>query len=278
MNIGQFVAAEIIIILVLNAVEKLMLSMETIYDVLTAVEKLGTVADIPLDPSGEIIEVEDDAFSVAMSNVSLSYPDDPLPTLNNVNLELEAGSKLLISGKDELGKTALLHLLSGMHDTYSGTLLYNEHNFFKWDKNQLREYIGDNLIKNGFFNGTIFENLTLGRAGIDEEDVKTMCKYFNVFDFIQKQNKDFDSQVLPEGRNIPKYILLKFKLIRSLLGNPKLILLDEDVDQLSMSDKEKLISFLQNHKATVVLSSNDETLKSQFKNKALVELGQVTGY
>ena len=105
-----------------------------------------------------------------------------------------------------------------------------------------------------------------------------MCKYFNVFDFIQKQNKDFDSQVLPEGRNIPKYILLKFKLIRSLLGNPKLILLDEDVDQLSMSDKEKLISFLQNHKATVVLSSNDETLKSQFKNKALVELGQVTGY
>ena len=51
MNIGQFVASEIIIILVLASVEKLILSMETIYDVLTSIEKIGTVTDIPLEPN-----------------------------------------------------------------------------------------------------------------------------------------------------------------------------------------------------------------------------------
>ena len=70
MNIGQFVAAEIIILLVINSVEKLILGFETIYDVLTSLEKIGQVTDLELDSEGGIeVSKEKKGLKISLGNV-----------------------------------------------------------------------------------------------------------------------------------------------------------------------------------------------------------------
>ena len=71
MNIGQFVAAEIIILLILSSVEKLIVSLETVYDLLTAIEKIGQVTDLPLEQkSGMEIPSNDQGFEIDLVNIS----------------------------------------------------------------------------------------------------------------------------------------------------------------------------------------------------------------
>ena len=115
MNIGQFVAAEIVILLVINSVEKLILGLETFYDVLTSIEKIGQVTDMNLE------EETDAAILNCFSNITLEtenikfkFPDSTEPVLQNISLSIKQGEKIIISGENGAGKTTLIRLLSGL--------------------------------------------------------------------------------------------------------------------------------------------------------------------
>ncbi|MGJ8660136.1 MAG: ABC transporter ATP-binding protein, partial [Cellulophaga fucicola] len=85
MNIGQFVAAEIIILLVINSVEKLILGLESFYDVLTSIEKLGQIVDKPLEPqTGEIINKKDD-FTLELNNISYTVGERNKTILKDIS-------------------------------------------------------------------------------------------------------------------------------------------------------------------------------------------------
>ena len=91
MNIGQFVAAEIIILLVLGSVEKLILSMETIYDVLTAIEKVGSITDIPLekDEGSPIHFEEGEAIAIKARDLSFQFKDSREKIIDNISLDFK---------------------------------------------------------------------------------------------------------------------------------------------------------------------------------------------
>ncbi|MCB0470295.1 MAG: ABC transporter ATP-binding protein, partial [Flavobacteriaceae bacterium] len=96
MNIGQFVAAEIIILLVIASVEKLILGLDSIYDVLTSIEKIGQVVDMDLEnQEGEHIQLKDD-FKVELQNLGMQTPDGEMQLLQNINLIINAKSRILI--------------------------------------------------------------------------------------------------------------------------------------------------------------------------------------
>ena len=87
-TLGQFVASEVIIILVLNAVEKIILYADVVYDLLTAVDKVSHVTDLPLEKSGGLDlpkNYNEKGYSISLNNVGYSYPDSEA-VLNNINL------------------------------------------------------------------------------------------------------------------------------------------------------------------------------------------------
>ena len=100
MNIGQFVAAEIIILLVISSVEKLVLSLETIYDVLTSLEKVGQVTDMELESNDGINlcdETTGKGLTVNLDNVSFAYPGYHKQTIKDVTIEIEQGKSYMIT-------------------------------------------------------------------------------------------------------------------------------------------------------------------------------------
>ncbi len=109
MNIGQFVAAEIIILLVINSVEKIILGLETLYDVLTAVEKIGLVTDLTME---EDTNYEANkcfhAITLTTESLSIQFPGAAKKILDNINIKIDQGERVFIEGKNGSGKMTLI--------------------------------------------------------------------------------------------------------------------------------------------------------------------------
>ncbi len=172
-NIGQFVAAEIVIILVMASVEKLILTMETIYDTLTALDKLGGFTDLDIDrEEGLTFEQFDTGkgIAVALSGVTFRFPDSQQNSLDNFHLNIAAGEKLCVAGYSSSGKSTLLHLIAGVYTDFKGSLTFNGIPFRNLDTVSLRAHIGDHISQEDVFKSTLLENITMGHKGVSLQD------------------------------------------------------------------------------------------------------------
>ena len=112
-NVGQFVASEIVIILIMTSAEKLILTMEPIYDVLTAVEKMAQVTEVPLEEELGSVKVDDataGGLSVEMRDVCFDGINNA-SVLQHVNLQIQPGDRVCIDGPGGSGKSTLLSLI-----------------------------------------------------------------------------------------------------------------------------------------------------------------------
>jgi len=117
MNIGQFVAAEIIILLIINSVEKLIKSLDSIYDVLTALEKIGYVTDMEIEnETGLCFEDEMDGMSVSVSDVKFSFPGSNKMILNSISFDVPKSESAIIMGSAGSGKSTLMTILAGINE------------------------------------------------------------------------------------------------------------------------------------------------------------------
>ena len=275
MNVGQFVASEIIIILVLASVEKLILSMETIYDVLTSIEKIGGVTDIPLerDTGAKITLDEEEGLSIHLKELSYRSGESEAYKLKHIGLEIGAGEKLCLSGSNGSGKSLLLQIIAGLYDGFSGSVAYNTIPLGNWCKEDLRSLIGDSLAREDIFKGTLQENISLSKPGIDLKQLQSAAAVVGLTDFIESLPEGYNTLLIPEGKNLPKSIRLKIMLARCLIGAPKLILLEDNFNQLNGTDKKRLMEHLLRQSATVIVVSNDPEIAKLFNRLVVIEKG-----
>lgn len=277
MNIGQFVASEIIIILVLASVEKLIVSMETIYDVLTSIEKIGNVTDLPLEKNGNTTSTgqEDRGVSLSLDSISYTFDDSPDPVLNGLTLELEPGTKVCLSGENGSGKSFLLQIIAGLYSNYQGSIAYNGIPLGNWDKEELRTLIGDSLSREEIFQGTLLENITLGKESILLNEVQEIVEIVGLGKFVESLPKGYDTEMRPEGQNLPKSVRLKIMLARSLSGDPKLLLLEDSFNQLGLDTKARFLDYLKSKDYTVIAVSNDPKVASEFDEVYVLDEGNI---
>jgi len=277
MNIGQFVASEIIIILVLASIEKLILSMETIYDVLTSLEKIGNVVDIELEKSESNYSppVGDNGLTIELKNLSYKFPDSENYILQNINLQVSAGEKLCLTGFNGSGKSFLLQVVAGLYYDFKGSILYNDIPFANWDKEYLRNHIGNCLTKEDIFKGSIIENITLGRESISFEQVREACKIVGLVDYIKNVEGGYENILIPEGKNLSKTTRTKILLARSIAHNSKLILIEDSFIELDKIERDRFLNHLLSLKSTVIIISSNIEVASMFERVVVLEKGNI---
>ena len=146
MNIGQFVAAEIIILLVISSVEKLILGLETFYDLLTSLEKLGQVVDKELEPVGGERPFEDGSgFFVELKDISYKIPEREKKIIDGVNLKILPTCTILLKGPSGSGKSSLLRLIAAILEPDEGQIFINEVSLKGVDLNYYRSHLGKSL-------------------------------------------------------------------------------------------------------------------------------------
>ena len=260
MNIGQFVAAEIIIILVINSVEKMILGLETFYDLLTSLEKLGQVVDKDLEPqNGEKPFGEDEGFTVELDGVSYNVPDADKRIVEKVSLTITPTSSLLLKGTSGSGKSTLLRLIAGILEPDEGKVFVNNVALQGMNLSYYRSHLGQSLSEESPFEGTLLNNITFGDTGISQETVYWALEKTGLAQFVKEQPQGINTVIYPEGRQIPYTISKKIVLARSIVQKPKLLLLKDPLDQFGSGEAERIMDFLtdpSNGWALVIVSEN----------------------
>ena len=281
-NLGQFVAAEIVILLIISSVEKLILSMETIYDVLTALEKMGVVTDLPLEKvDGLEVDENDESngMSVKIKNLTFTYPGSKNAILRDINLQIESGQRVCISGYSGSGKSTLIEIIAGLYEDFSGSLNYNNIPIGNINLENLRTYIGDSLHEEKLFKGTLYENISLGRPRINMKVVMNAVEKTFLSDFVQNLKNGYNTIIDPEGQTLPDSIKTKIILARSIACRSKLLLITDHLSTLDPIEGGKIVDFLvskENH-WTLVMISNHADIASKCDNVVLMKNGEVIG-
>ena len=258
LNIGQFVAAEILVLFVIESVEKLILLHETGYDVLTAIEKIGQVSDLPLEREDGVRVEEfctDQPLAVELRNLSYQYEDGTSPVLKEVSLQIKAGERVAVAGYNGSGKSTLMQVLSVAKRDFTGSLLFNGLPKQNLHLRSLREHIGDFSSQEEVFKGTIRENIDLGNEHIPLQRVLQAAEEISLSEFIRQSPKGIDTELLPGGKNIPRSIVTKIMVARAIVGQPKLLVMEEALGNLNSRDRLRIAQLLTDRKRPWTLVS-----------------------
>ncbi len=244
MNLGQFVAAEIVIILIINSVEKVLRIIDTIYDVLTALEKIGYVTDLKLDTNKGTAEVEEEAaLSVEAMDIEFSFPDEKRNIFENLSFEISSGGKVAITGESGSGKTLLLQIIAGIHQIKGGEIYISGVPLVNYNRDNLYTQIGIAFPTNQLFEGTFKENILMGRI-ISNKSLQKIIKVLSLDRYFTKQPKGIDSFVDSGGRRLPRSIIQKLLIARILVAQPKLILLEDPLQFVKEAEKKEIIDYI----------------------------------
>ncbi len=265
MNIGQFVAAEIIILLVIGSVEKLILGLENFYDILTSLEKLGQVVDKELEPQdGEKPFKEEDGFSVELSKVSYNVPERGKTIIEDVSFTIQPKSRILLQGAAGSGRSSLLRLIAGIIEPDSGNIYVNNVSLQGINLNYYRSHIGQSLSDDSPFEGTLLNNITFGNKTITQEQVYWALDKVKLTEWVKEQPKGIHTILYPEGKQIPFIVAKKIVLARNIVTKPKLLILKDPLDQFYKEEAEEIMQFLtnvENDWALVVVSENTKWIQ-----------------
>ena len=244
MNIGQFVAAEIIIILIINSVEKILRIIDTIYDVLTALEKIGYVTDLKLDTENGNNSVSDDgAFALRAEAIQFRFPDEDNNIIDKLSFEVAANNKVVLTGKSGSGKTLLLQILAGILPFEDGELFINDAPFKHYRRDSLYDKLGVAFPTNQVFEGTFRDNIVMGRP-VSEKKLSEIIKLLKLTEYLAKQSKGVDSFVDSGGRRLPRSVIQKLLIARIIAGEPKLLLMEDPLQFVEESEKKRIIDYL----------------------------------
>ncbi len=278
-NLGQFVAAEIIVILLLDAIEKMFLSIETIYDVITGTEKLGNVTDLPLERitgfNGKSA-IEPGPIKITIKNLNYLSPINNKPVIKNIDLEIEKGERVAISGFSGSGKSTLLSIISLYYEGYKGTLLFNGYNVNNFKLDSLRSRVSDNFNQELIFSGTLWDNITLGRD-VNPMRISEVTEIVGLTDFVQSLEKGYQTELLPEDKRVSGGVFRKIILARTILDNPSILILEDFEDLYSVGDNENLVKYIMSstHVWTLFLKTSNKNLIEQCDRMIIMDNGYI---
>lgn len=284
-NVGQFVASEIVIIGVMGSAEKLMLTMESVYDVLTAVEKMGQVTDVPLEDEREGVCVETVApggqgLSLKLEAAGLGkgqYVDRPV--LDAVDLDLPAGSRVAIIGPSGSGKTSLLHVIAGLTPLDRGSMMVEGVPMADLDRRDLRYRTGDSLEQEALFEGTLAENISVGRQGIGLGAVREAAESVGLMPLVKGLPQGFGTPLMSDGQGLSTGWAKRILLARAIVGRPRLLLLDRPLQPFPLEEHDAVADALSGLKRgegwTVVAASAEPAWITRCTHIIRLEEGRI---
>ena len=277
MNIGQFVAAEIIILLVIQSVEKLIIGLESLYDVLTSIEKIGQVVDKELESQDGEKPMFKNGVTLELDEVSYRVENRKKGIINNVSLTLTPTSRILIQGESGAGKSSLLRLISGVIEPTEGNIYINNLSLASLHLNHYRSQLGLSLSDETPFEGSIRDNLVFGNRQVDDLVIFNALNTVGLNQFLKEQPNGLETVLYPEGKQMSYTIAKKIILARAIIKQPRIMILEDPLDQFNLEETTKIIRYLTDVKRpwSLIVVSSKKSWKAQCKQTITLEKGEI---
>ncbi len=279
LNVGEFIAAEIVIISVMGAIEKLISSLDNIYDVATGLEKMEGLLEVEEEKDGKIQWQNDNSGpNINLVNFSFGYPD-LLPLFKDVTTNFNKNKIIAITGMDSAGKSTLIKILSTYYKNYDGNILIDDIAFKNYSLKSLRDNIGSFVPQQEVFDGSLLENITMGKD-IDTQEVIQLMDKLQFKNLLNTMPEGLDTELDPDGKKISSNHTNKILLLRALIHKPKLVLLDEPFLNLGVQESVNIVQYLKSitYNTTIIIATTDNYILDNcdevytIKNQNIIKL------
>ena len=279
-NIGQFVAAELVILAIVANSEKVIYSFETVYDTLTGVEKLASVTDLPLESGGQLQFDKIDSgrgLKVDLSHLSFTYPRSGIVAIKELDLEIAPNDRYCLAGYNRSGRTTLCALLAGIRLDFEGRLLFNDTPIGNLELDSLRWAIGDYTPQEEVINANIAENISIGHPDVTLADIQWAIELAGLKDWIAEQANGFDTVLVAEGLDLPRSVRIRLLIARAVVRRPRLLVIGGHIEQLDAKLSEQIISNLvdREHNWTLLVASNSRLVAASCDRVGVMHLGRL---
>lgn len=272
LTLGQLVASELIITVIVAAVAKFGKQLEHFYDLLAAMDKLSTLMDLPLERS-DGIDVEPTPEPAAVELVDVGFGFDSKPLFEGLDLRIAAGERLAVEGAMGSGKSAMLDLLCGLRQPWSGCIVIDGIDYREIRLESLRAQVA--LVREPeIFTATIRENVRVGRHPFSDHDVREALDAVGLLEEIRSLPEGLETRLSPSGRPLSQVQASRLALARALLARPRLLLVDRALDDLDPTARERICEVLFAPDAPwtlVVVSERDDVLARCNERRTLGE-------
>lgn len=230
LTLGQLVASELVITMVVNAFSLLGKKLETYYDMLAALDKLGQVIDLPLERGGSSPPTpRESPAGIELVDVSLS-PSGGEPALDQVSLCIEPGQRIGVTGSCGAGKTALTKLLYGLRHTDSGAILVDGIDARAISPEALRE-IAALVTGPEVVSDTIERNVSMGRNGIGLDQVHDVLERVGLLETVLALPDGLQTKLIG-GVPLTSEQAERLVIARAIAGKPRLLIVDDVLDRI----------------------------------------------
>jgi putative ABC transport system ATP-binding protein len=262
LTLGQLVAAELIVTVVVGSFAKIPKHMESLYDMLASVDKLGVLFDLPIEREDGMLGVEPgDATQLRLHAVSYGYPGQP-KVINNLYADIRPGDRVAILGKSGSGKSTLVDLFYGFRAPTSGHLSLDEFDPKDLRPDILRHRVS--LARDEVFNASVDENVHMHRDDIRSTDVRAVLESIGLLRAALSLPKGLETELSSDGKPFSENQRKLLSLARACVGRPGLLLVDGLLDSLGDSELEHVLNYLTSPEQpwTLVVATSREDIAS----------------
>ncbi|WP_294219842.1 peptidase domain-containing ABC transporter [uncultured Chryseobacterium sp.] len=277
LNIGAFIATEIVVLSIMSAVEKLIVSLESYYDVIASLAKLTKVTELEEEKNGEIVPVQkEEGMEVEFKNVDFNFNNN-IHILQDINFTIKENTLTVITGELGSGKSLLLNMMAGFYPPTAGSILMNKIPLKNIDKDKLRMEMGVYLEDMRIIQGTVQDNILLGNENINTEEVLELSEKIGAENISSQFTSGFFTNISETDPEISFSSKKKILLLRAMAGNKKLLLLEDPIDGMNDTFKYKMLQYLEEikHKTTIVIVSQNSEILHYADQHIHVENGSI---
>lgn len=185
-----------------------------------------------------------EAFDVEFRNVSFKYHEHSEAVLHNVSFKIKQGQTVGIIGSTGSGKSSLVGLIPRLYDATEGEVLIGGNNVKDLSLQSLRKNIGVILQDSILFSGTIESNLKFGNNEADINMMEDAARDAQAYEFIINKEDKFNSVVEQRGKNLSGGQKQRLSITRTLVRNPKILIMDDASSALDMATEARLLQAL----------------------------------
>lgn len=261
LTIGQLVASELIITIILSSIAKSGKYLESFYDLVAGVMKISQFYSLEMEDHNHKLSFKATTYDLSFEDVL--YRSEKYEFFYNFNLSF--GNAYHLKAHFNSSKAIFINLLRGIQEPNTGSITFGDISIYNINPDEFRDlvYIVDKPI---IFSGSVYENLICSNSAINKQQINQVLEIVELEDIETIFDDGLNTQMLSSGFPLWSSQLIRFEIAKAILHKPKVLILTDIIDQIQVERRNKILDYIRSLDMTLIILSGTDSYSQDIES------------